>query len=988
MAQSTPLTSVRNATLIPAGFLPATSSCSGTKELFKATVQDSIREQIQQCTVPSQRDVLTKIYDDFHHVASETIPDSVLPGKTDELAFSEESVLSFISRLKQNKLHQYDQELSLHNAGLAENLAQPAFRLAQAESRLTALNAAHKITVQPLLMTCLEEHIAAASKQKEVAKNDLFIAQLPDVHSFLCDALTTNRSAVEKCNAERKDEMINRVREVVINIIDNNNGEIKILQNKYSEASERRIACLNEYDQKFDARKAFLEEKEKTLNAIAIAVKNGEIPVVDTVDNNLLTPKILSELNSLSKLYNQKNDNHSLLKQTEIERIKIATDNTSETKSKLTIKQKSLQRVAQQIIHETAVLHTIEDAINERGSLSDFMLRFKRLLGGGKEKKTRSEYSLEQQQHIAAIEQLKSQHQQLTQDVTVLNNRITSQSKATENNLQKFDYDFAKKRILQVKLESQEKLQREKLLNAVLAQQKVNEGDLEQAQKYLVSEELEYNTNSSIESDADEAIRLLKSKNARLETLMRKDLSESRNLDALCSALDVSPEQKKVKEIFSRWQEISPEEKSLQEEIVKIQEVISLLMEGDRYGVNLLTRLTKTNFTGAQEYINKINSMLSQLNTMLPTTSVNVPAELLADTANLFAILCTEKVNNSPFSKYVTEASSVTPATLALLDKLEQEINHSDFMAQQTKNSKNVKITLEEKRKLVQVRIDGLRRIINQRHDKPLLSASDFTAQFFNPEHGIYIDRQYSHGTCVMHSWNNQLAHLSNNQQMMMTPWRMEKLIQSLITLDVHGKLNDLLYGLGKNSHNTSLTLIEQMLSGLLRASELTSLGFIDHFCENGHIMSYEGPPYKHFISSHLAPTSTRLFELYGFKGTPLPNVQFRRRGELSDARGEQSQMLETLREQQYDTLSISFQAPNDGSSVGHALTLIKHEGQYLLIDSNYDDPVSLALTDLVDFFESGQSSSNILDEILINRGYDEYALLVFRYGIHKRNEE
>lgn len=87
----------------------------------------------------------------------------------------------------------------------------------------------------------------------------------------------------------------------------------------------------------------------------------------------------------------------------------------------------------------------------------------------------------------------------------------------------------------------------------------------------------------------------------------------------------------------------------------------------------------------------------------------------------------------------------------------------------------------------------GLRRIATHAHEQALYVAADFNDQRYIAEIDGYTDRQNAHGTCTMHCWNNLQAYLSDNQLMQLTPFRIEKLVQSEVVLAANQILDELL---------------------------------------------------------------------------------------------------------------------------------------------------------------------------------------------------
>lgn len=210
-----------------------------------------------------------------------------------------------------------------------------------------------------------------------------------------------------------------------------------------------------------------------------------------------------------------------------------------------------------------------------------------------------------------------------------------------------------------------------------------------------------------------------------------------------------------------------------------------------------------------------------------------------------------------------------------------------------------------------------------------------------------------------------------------MTPWRMEKLIQSLAIQATHQQVGELLEKRSQQPQPLKFHHVEHLLNQIVRTPELILPIKYEHWWQHGYVMNYEGEPVK-AEGNNLKFDSSRLFDLIGIKNELLKGMELK----INDDAQHVVETIRLLNERNFDAFNITFRPSDRGA--GHALSLIKHEEGYLLLDSNHDDPVPVSLNQLAQFFTDGHTSSTALDKQLTDRNYKDYQLLRFENGFYK----
>lgn len=183
-----------------------------------------------------------------------------------------------------------------------------------------------------------------------------------------------------------------------------------------------------------------------------------------------------------------------------------------------------------------------------------------------------------------------------------------------------------------------------------------------------------------------------------------------------------------------------------------------------------------------------------------------------------------------------------------------------------------------------------------------------------------------------------------------------------------------------KRSPVPSDATIHATLQQIARTSELIVFSGYEHAMAHGYVMEHQDDTYQKIESNNLKSVSPKLFSLMGIRNEIV--AQYFGPGMDND---KQTAALNTVKNKNFDAISIAFSGNPAGS--GHALALLKQGRDYLLVDSNHNDPITLTLSQLTDFFTTGSSASTILDELMQKRNYQNYKKLRFYFGLYKSED-
>lgn len=492
---------------------------------------------------------------------------------------------------------------------------------------------------------------------------------------------------------------------------------------------------------------------------------------------------------------------------------------------------------------------------------------------------------------------------------------------------------------LNAKMETHDKSAGE--IRSTLRELETLRADLKKQQEQLFSQIIETLNTQTI---TDKKIEQIIINDKKLKSLQPDNLKD---IDTLLNILSVQ------------------EHHSLVQQINKLKEtsIIKRKMILSKENVErILSEIEKIDGKDIKSDYGKIEKILAEFSL---SRYIKVPSGTIDDAAALSAMLCVDKIVRHPLSNLVAKSEGNKPKALALLQSLEQLMQPDN-----------------------EPRIQQLRNIINHTHHEALAVAEDFTQQIYLPEWKIWNDLQGPHGTCTIHSWNNVIANMTNNQQMLMTPYRIEKFIQAQITNAVSDLVGDLLEGDKRSSREPMNDAIDQVLDLIYNKLKIIYYPDRHKYLINGNLMDYKEikisaglfrPSRKignEIVSNNINVIDHEFFSFLGLHSEFIPEIIH-----PEQPPQENSFNLLLLETKGCDAIALGLSSKWDG----HALTFIKHDAGYLLIDSNYPNPINITPEQLVYFILKEGPVPSDLKEELERRNYNKYDSLEFSLGLYKK---
>lgn len=911
-------------------------------QMFRESVKQLLSAQFQQYTDPVQQKLLSQLSENFSTMPPEAITECERAAGAN----------SCVTRLKQKMLHELDQKLATLFQLQAASDTDTSIREMQtalARKRLPALMVLRDTVADDVyLQTCLNEHIAVAEKQ--IARGDA--SQRPSqLHAELPNIITSLKAELSRCETRLKDIVTAKknsteaqLKSLVNAAIAENNSQRSVKKELMYQEMENRLNAINANGKAVETVEKVFTQQKALLQSLADKIANGGPPPPPSGN---IPESIRSSLQMLHTVQG------AMLSAVQCE----AQSREASIPENAPCLQQILEklRLAQQGLAEeqSAALDSERAAYNGTG-VDDFILRIKRLFGAGKGWKTRTEHRFDQQQHAAA-------QQIYAREVTDLRNGYTKETQR----LEAINDELHQKVI---KLHKQDAQQRTTLLGDIAK-------EMENVHNAITTEiKTQYDTYGLIresivvrEDKLEEDIRVLEEDNKRLKNMLTGEFFT--HIPDLRKRLAGKPALSVFEQHHTQWQEVISGDYPLRAYTRSLSQFITR-------SSMLNTNLNRFGEAFCRDDIIAIEKGLPQFGIDTKGSASADLQSLLTDAGSLYSMLCVEKAQAHPLLQEIQKADAVTPRTQELLSSLENVINRHRVVPENGYRQYRQGQSPAEMCVKINNLIQGLQRFIGCDLQEILHSAADFTAQIYHPEKQIYIDRQGPHGTCTMHSWNNLIAYITDNQKMLLTPWRTEKLIQSLVIQDAHIKLEDLL----AKSPLPSMATIHATLGQIIRTSELITVSGYESVMARGYVMEHQDDTHLKIEHNHLKVISPRIFSLMGIRNETV--AQYVGLG-IDDSN--KTAALTKLINKNFDAISIGFRGNASGSS--HALALLKQGRDYLLVDSNYNDPIPLTLSQLTDFFTTGSSKSTILDELMQKRNYPKYKNLRFHFGLYKSED-
>lgn len=937
---------------------------------FRDDVESLLSTQRHQYSAPEQQRVLAQLSEKIRNMPSDMLTERVRAAGAG----------AFITQLKQEKLNELDRCLgkyALCQAGTNVSMAITEMQTALAQKRLPALMLCRDAVMgDKHLLTCLDEHIAAAEKKSTNRDSLRLIEQLPDILNALDEKSNEFRARLNETIMTVKNNAKALLEEMVRTATKDNKALIALNSERIEREIDNRVRAMGVRDSRWeDIKDSCIRQKEMLESLTKAIIDNKEISAnlakVTTLNETDLPGTLRSSL--LKFCTTQEEVIIAIRRETQARQEQTRGLIAPEDSPELQTISGRIEEEKQALAGEQTASQNAARAASNGSGMGDLLLRCKRLFGAGKGEKTRSEHRVVQRQHDAAQEKHAQRIDALrgsyTQKLAALKESYTKEVQQRRLQLN----DLHQKAVT---LQATEAQQQSALLDKIAT--KLDSLEATTEQRNIESNDIYYNLREKFVSRQEEfekATNALIEDNQKLAKMLAWEPFSC--LSFLQERFTGQPVLAQFEQCHAQYQDINAGGHELQKHITSINQVAADL----RYLKVIMPLGSK------DDWSDKLMSIRTTLNLfgidLKDFLSDKLP--LLTDAANLYAMLCVEKVHDTPFLQEIRKAESVSDETLKSLSSLESMMNTPGWIPQGDNNQYRPGKSPNEIMANIKNTISGLKKIIVNDLSDVLVSKADFTTQLYHPEKNIYIDRQGQHGTCVMHSWNNLISSVTDNQKMMLTPWRMEKLIQSLVIQEANAKLKDILTA----SPRPPLAVINTALQQIIQSSELCHPKGYRHLTEHGYMMEHTDDTHLEIKSNLLLDCSPRVFNLLNIRNEPIRL----RIGKNINA-DKYSDVLNTLQDKNYDAISIGFTHSSSGN--GHELALLKQGNSYLLVDSNYDDPIPITLSQLVDFFctdhapltlpetTHGHPASGGVTNLMRARDYNSYGLLSFDLGLYK----
>lgn len=945
-------------------------------------IQEQLTAQIQKSSNESQREIL----DHIRTVLLEN-PADIL--SKDDLEVVEHSAATpqlidgFSIKIKQSMLNALNHEIVTHIESTAPpDKAKHILRNALAESRLSALkDATERTPANSFIKTCMSEHIAAAVSQKEVAQQHLLKMQFSDTrdkfHDILTEAelrLAPRRKELEKIVASEKQTIQDYFHNVISSLVDSNKAELaqqyKLLE---AETNNRGIE-IDLCDSSIKKLRDNYEVKKTHLTEIIDAINKGDHPKPSKI---ITTPTLKKKIQDFINLCENKKISIHALKEAELELHSINKIINPAYISNVKILQDSINTNNVKMASEKSkLLHTHKKQVN-KGWINNVAIKFIRLFGAGTNKKTKSEYNSDIKKIKKNINELEIEQKNINKE---LKKRLELLSEAdlqikwkldkADKNVYNKQQNLAALTVCHNKLINEIKrllsLEQEKALTELnIHENKLRDDYWYRRDKIVNNEE-----------HIDDKILLLENEKKQLELMSPGNLVDKTTHAFLEKKLEGDKKLIEIKKMYSAWENLQNETSyhhklfnSDVDEITKIRnewfEAISKVEQGEQ--VDFSSTLEKAEFVK-----NKYNITFGEKY----DSCVDIKIDL-AQAASLYSMLCIDKLGIHKIDSMVNKATQAVPEILELVKKIEDETTNSDIYTIDTKTDSNSNPAQNRNKQNILQKLATLKKMANQHHEQFLNTSKDFSEQIYSSEYKIYVDKQKQHGTCVMHTWNNLFSYLTNNTQLQLTPYRTEKIIHAETLLSAKKLLGKITEKTKNDITERRLKEIDQVLLSILNDSNLILNISNSDLATNGHVMTFKEDNPSSIAKNHLNAISTSVFDMVGIRSEPHRHV-FNAYSQQQDI----ERNLSEVNSSKVDAYQISFYS--DKRETGHALALVRHGDNYLLIDSNHEEPIFLKFKNLVSFFTKKNRLPISLENIFTARNYSKYDNLIIRNGYFK----
>lgn len=958
---------------IPQADTSAAASSDSGQQSFRTAVLEGFNTRMQACYDGVTRDALRQLADEFQQTDVPT-PLAGTSGSEKRDVPASKSVDRFISQRIQTRIHQLDSRISQRlQLMMPAHKASTAFQLGIAESRVAPLRAAcDRAKDNALLQTCLHEHLSATMTQRKNADRELLAAGIGEVYEAIELQINQLEEAKQQADTKRRDSLLQGLNALIDRNIHDNLAQIQRLSAHKYLPDEKRVNSPEA--RQVSAAERYNTREEEMTQLVNLAEQLQGQETIEALPAGL-SPASGLFLTGQAALV-------AAREQLAIAEKAAATSPAGEPGTAIALNEatNTSARLLSKESELTSQIGTLRDEAAARSRFSNLMLHIRRAFGGGKGQKTHADFRAEIKLRTADLAKVRDAQKHAALNVKSLEKALSAEVASTQQRERQQALSIATLRTDITGLEKQHKSNKDALMVTVQSRlAHLRQTLTENPQVSIAATNVKGEQGHRNSPDRTAIIRQLEALNAQLTAEKQGNLLDPDVFNRVCEKISPSHQldalREKQAEYLHAQSPQGEENKALNDLYMLEQKWIKFDSTAFDCEVDF-----DSNRPFATEYsIHQLNDAkaLDALNIGRFSFDPQTQQDLL-QAAHLYALQCVDKIRSHPLSGAVKQAAEATPRMLEQLSSLETEVNRITENALNIASETSRARSKEQSEKIGEL-IQGLRRIATHTHEQALSVAADFNDQRYVAETDGYTDRQNAHGTCTLHCWNNLQAYLSDNQLMQLTPFRTEKLVQSEVVLAADQILGELLEMGGK--HDLKLNAVANALEGVIRSSDLVQPSELPHFIQQGCVMEYAVRPdgSTHAEANNLFYDSLRFFEGMGSTGEMISTTA----DVFSRENRDEKQIMahaQDIVSQPFDAYALQLIRKEDA----HAVALIRTDEDFALVDSNHTEPVRLTLKQLIDFFCTGQTDSEEVNNTFVTRNYDSYTALRFISGFDK----
>jgi hypothetical protein len=385
------------------------------------------------------------------------------------------------------------------------------------------------------------------------------------------------------------------------------------------------------------------------------------------------------------------------------------------------------------------------------------------------------------------------------------------------------------------------------------------------------------------------------------------------------------------------------------------------------------------NYTlGDAEMINysRVNNNSLELNTI--KTSAGAAGDLYTD-------ICIQKAAASKYLEEIKKSESFNKnEALTIFEKLTGHIDHLQDKRREPDYAKKKKGEI----------INSLNIIKKILVEEPnIASITEHSVDFLlikKDENGLFHEKQGDNGTCALHRNNAIIANLTNNTQLLQTPYRIEAFARAELLNNIKD-VADYIKKIEADANGTpNITLTE--LSASLK--KIYSKKFRSSFTGDGFVMNYEntGGGGMKIKINNLNVKDASIMQNHGFNEdniTTFPNgseYTFEANKKTDGVIKRVNNLDDEMRK--YDAISVNIKTSgNQGQDASHAVCFIKDKNNDFYFSDSNTHTIKASISDFVGSLILNSSKPYLSGTI---DGYKDkgYTQLKFTFGFISPNNQ